>query len=107
MPAEGALAAMPGYPSPIPQEEHPTVPNAESSPLWSLSDHASPRPELSPEAMAEPEAPPVEAINPIAASRPVPVSIENAPVAPPMDAISSSEPPREARKGWWQRRFKG
>ena len=103
---EAPLAALPAYEAPVPQGEHPAAPNAESSPLWSLSDHS---PEALPPAPEpfEAEAPQVEAINPVIESRPAPVNIESLPVAAPEDASSINEAPRESRKGWWQRRFKG
>jgi ribonuclease E len=102
---EAPIAAAPAYPAPVPQEEHPAVPNAESSPLWSLSDHSSAARAPAPEPTLEAEPPPVEAINPVAESRPVPANIESVPVTAPDDA--ANEVPREARKGWWQRRFRG
>jgi ribonuclease E len=104
---EAPLAAAPAYPSPVQEEEHPVVPNGESSPLWSLSDYTPSEPAPLPGPFEEPELPPMERINATADSRPVLVDIEAARVAVPEDAASSDEPPREARKGWWQRRFKG
>ena len=83
------------------------MPNAESSPLWSLTD-TSPAPQPLPEPEVAREALDVEIISPVISpvpeARPVPVSLESA----PEDAASASanEPPRESRKGWWQRRFK-
>jgi ribonuclease E len=100
---EAPLAAGPAHPPPALEEEHPIMPNAESSPLWSLSDHTSPAPPPAAEPPMEREAP-VEAINPITQARPVPVSMQSETVE---DAASANEPAREARKGWWQRRFKG
>jgi hypothetical protein len=83
IPMEAPLAATPTYPSPLPQDEQPVVPNADSSPLWSLSDHTPPEPMRFREPFVEPEAPPVEAINPVAESRPIPVSFESAPIDTP------------------------
>ncbi len=106
IPAEAPLGGAPAYASPVTQEG-PAAPNAESSPLWSLTDQTSAAPELAPEPIVEPEVPPMEAINPVVEPRPRPVDLEETPVIAPVEASSSNEPPREARKGWWQRRFKG
>jgi len=108
---ETDISAAPAYSGERREEQHPVVmPNAESSPLWSLNDRSpeAPAPYIrATEPVAEAEAPQFEAINPIAESAPVPLRIENEPVAAPDDAAASNESPREARKGWWQRRFKG
>ena len=74
----------------------PIEPNAPSSPQWSLSEHQSREHEV------------VGSAEPVAMSR-----HEQAAEADATEAVSdvesaSSQPeePREARKGWWQRRFK-
>jgi hypothetical protein len=85
-------------------EEHPVmIPNAPSSPLWSLTDQADHRPSL-PERAAhaihdEPKAPSIAA--PEIRSR---THMEDAPE--PERAEGDDATPHEARKGWWQRRFK-
>ncbi|HMI96279.1 MAG TPA: ribonuclease E/G, partial [Micropepsaceae bacterium] len=85
-------------------EEHPVmIPNAPSSPLWSLSDQADYRPSL-PERAAqaiheEPNAPSSAAAE-IRSRTPIEDTRE------PERAEEIDATPHEARKGWWQRRFK-
>ncbi len=76
------------------------IPNAPSSPQWSLNDRASEQAPREPELAS---LPPVERIEPEHRTR-------AQPEAEPASAAAQSEPPAEAphetRKGWWQRRFK-
>ena len=53
----------------------------------------------------EPASAMADAINPILERSPVPV-LDLPEETVPEDAAPTNEPPREARKGWWQRRFK-
>ena len=102
------MAASPDYSGGRPDEQQAVImPNAESSPLWSLNDHSTEAPAPyagAEETVAETVSPAIDAINPIAELPPVAVSLRDEPIATPEDA--ANEPPREARKGWWQRRFK-
>jgi ribonuclease E len=84
--------------APLPVDEAPgIVPNAPSSPQWSLAEHA---PELKPIRHAEaPSAPRVAPSEPEPVREPVAVHEDTSADQPPGE-------PQEARKGWWQRRFK-
>jgi hypothetical protein len=85
-------------------EEPPVmIPNGPSSPLWSLSDQTDHRPTL-PEraALAMHEEPKMPAIAAAEIESRTHVEESRAPErAEEVDAA-----PHEARKGWWQRRFK-
>ena len=103
------------------------APNGESSPLWSLTDH-TPAAEALP-ALSVAVEPTVTPFVVPAREEPEPAAALTAqtsaapaeePAAPPELAslpeepaaafgqapVAPEEPPREARKGWWQRRFK-
>jgi ribonuclease E len=87
------------------QESPVLIPNAPSSPLWSLSDQTDRTPSL-PEraAQAIQEEPkmhtPANAMAEIGSETQVEVSRE------PERSEEGDAAPQEARKGWWQRRFK-
>jgi ribonuclease E len=85
---------------PAPEGEPIVMPNAPSSPLWSLTDHATQAAVDRPAAHAPPQ---VDANNPIAETPGI-VSTSAEPEAP-QDAAGTTEAPRGSRKGWWQRRF--
>ena len=90
-------------PAPV-AEVTPVVPNAPSSPLWSLSDHA---PESKPTLPERFVAAIGDANNPIVEAPDTALIAAEAETAPPHDeAETATETPRESRKGWWQRRFK-
>jgi hypothetical protein len=76
------------------------VPNAPSSPQWSLTDRAGDERPAPMEHIPRPELPaPVERLRSEEHAR----SAEASPQALPE---AESDVPRESRKGWWQRRFK-
>jgi ribonuclease E len=133
---QGEQAAVPAVafsspPAEALEDQSVLAPNAPSSPLWSLSDHVAERPTLAemqaqhlaatgalapePAKLFEPEpaqaiepepaSAMADAINPILERSPVPV-LDLPEETVPEDAAPTNEPPREARKGWWQRRFK-
>jgi len=85
-------------------EEHLVVtPNAPSSPLWSLADSGEHRPSL-PEMAAlalheEPKTPLVTEVEIVSETR-------MQEPREPEHAEETDATPHEARKGWWQRRFK-
>jgi hypothetical protein len=85
------------------------APNADSSPLWSLSDQ-SPQPVV-PAEVQETRGPAMAETNGAHAIE----TIETAPQAhmsPQSDVAADQVPPpaeeagKDPRKGWWQRRFK-
>jgi hypothetical protein len=105
-PADAFLSEL--SPQPETAGSDTVMPNAPSSPQWSLTDRAS-----GPVALAhapEPEALPSAPVEP-AIQTAKPIRVE---VAPEMaeaargepQRIAEAEPPRESRKGWWQRRFR-
>jgi hypothetical protein len=79
------------------------IPNAPSSPLWSLSDQTDHRPTL-PEraALAMHEEPKMPAIG----AEEIESSTQMEESRTPERAEETDAAPHEARKGWWQRRFK-
>jgi len=99
------------------QEQHDIVPNAESSPLWSLNDQASspsapamaePLPVAAAETIKEPRK--VDAAAPVVEAEAASSPQDATPIAPEETApeeVPVDETPHDARKGWWQRRFKG
>jgi ribonuclease E len=109
-------AAAPAFQAPA--EENPIiVPNADSSPLWSLSDQSA-QPDAPAQTRKRAEATVERVIEPVAAemasqrvesqSAP-PEASEAAAEEKPSRARETpavSEPPVDPRKGWWQRRFK-
>jgi ribonuclease E len=115
------IAAAPGFQ--VPAVEDPIiVPNADSSPLWSLSDLSgqhgvAARTRHTPEAVEERLGTEVErVIEPVAAemasermethSAPPEAPAEREPPTAARETPAVAEPPADARKGWWQRRFK-
>jgi hypothetical protein len=91
------------------------VPNADSSPLWSLSDQIA-QPSAAAQMREPPEATVAEeiaverVIGPVeaemAAER---VETQSSPPetpAPAPETPALAQPSADARKGWWQRRFK-
>ncbi|HXI99886.1 MAG TPA: hypothetical protein VNH44_01610, partial [Micropepsaceae bacterium] len=113
-----AVAAAPGFTAP-PSETTIIVPNADSSPLWSLSDQSADRgptpeaPQTVIASVAAPEKAEVAMVSPEPpAAAPVVPMVEPQSAAP-VTQTPEQEPPaaaelvaRDARKGWWQRRFK-
>ncbi|HEX5279867.1 MAG TPA: Rne/Rng family ribonuclease [Micropepsaceae bacterium] len=84
-----------------------TEPNTPSSPVWSLVDHAEEPLFPPPPAMAaKPVTPlPSAEAEPVAqGTAPQPIA-ETAEAVPDEGDVAETEP-REARRGWWQRRFK-
>jgi ribonuclease E len=85
------------------------APNADSSPLWSLSDQST-----EPAVRGETADAAVERVAEPVASEIAAEKAETEAAPPPETAIgpretpaaAPSEPPADARKGWWQRRFK-
>jgi len=108
---EGGAAAARVVPAPgeVPQEAGhsaereqayavPEVtPNAPSAPQWSFAGDRVPPPRLAPAANIHTEA---------RAERPAAVSEPESRETTPEPPAQESEPAGEARKGWWQRRFK-
>ena len=90
---------------PAPAEEPRVMPNAPSSPLWSLTDQAPLMTPSLPERAAR-EMPEEPVMPDIAAT-------ETESRTEAQDSREQERPagvdatPHEARKGWWQRRFKG
>jgi len=77
------------------REREVIEPNAPSSPQWSLTEHR-----------AEAEAAAAQSARPRPGESKAP-EIESADEAPASaQSETASDEPREARKGWWQRRFK-
>ncbi len=91
-----------------PEPDLVIAPNTPSSPVWSLVDHS--------EKTRFPAPPPVvvpEPATPLAAAETEPVVQDVAPQpadesaeAVTEEAAAGESTPREARRGWWQRRFK-
>ena len=77
------------------------IPNSPSSPVWSLLDHQASH-SIPPR---EDETGPAKQRETRIAETPADEILTRIPEPPP-EAVTA-EPPREARKGWWQRRFKG
>jgi ribonuclease E len=78
------------------------VPNAPSSPQWSLTDRAAEQRPAAVEHTRLPELPtPVERLRSDEHAR----AADTSPQALPQPE-AESDVPRESRKGWWQRRFK-
>jgi ribonuclease E len=87
------------------EEEHPVVmPNAPSSPLWSLTDQAPvQRPSLPERAAQEIYE---EPRMPVSAAAETQSRTEVQDTREPERPEGVDATPHEARKGWWQRRFK-
>jgi hypothetical protein len=86
-------------------EEHPVmIPNAPSSPLWSLADQTEHRPSL-PERAAQAIQEETRTTVIEAAEIGSRTQMEDA-RAPEERSEEVDTTPHEARKGWWQRRFK-
>ncbi len=79
------------------------MPNAPSSPLWSLTDHAPPAATAASEAPAEPR---VDAINPLMEAPDLAQAASQSHAPSAEMPAPQDDGPHEARKGWWQRRFK-
>jgi len=79
------------------------IPNAPSSPLWSLADQSDHRPTL-PERAAH--AIQEEPKMPAMAAAEIGSSTQAEESRAPERSQDVDVPPQEARKGWWQRRFK-
>jgi hypothetical protein len=88
------------------------TPNADSSPLWSLADQSpqsaapSETQEVRMSAMAEINGNGAHAAQTAEPEPQSHIAPPQSDVATPEDAPPPGEPPKDPRKGWWQRRFK-
>ena len=102
------IAAAPGFT--IPVEEHSIiVPNADSSPLWSLSDRSH-EPAQPTQTQDEPQNAVASFIAPAIPAETkapeAPTAAAEPQAAAPESVAVSEQAPGDTRKGWWQRRFK-
>ncbi len=87
-------------------EEHPVmIPNAPSSPLWSLADQTDHRPSLPERAALAIHEEPKTTVSAAAEIEPR-TNAEDTRAPAPEHSEDVDATPHEARKGWWQRRFK-
>ena len=79
------------------------IPNAPSSPLWSLADQTDHRPSLPERAALAIHEEPKTTVSAAAEIEPR-TNVEETPAPERSEDVDAT--PHEARKGWWQRRFK-
>jgi hypothetical protein len=96
-------AEAPSFVASAAEEQPVMIPNAPSSPLWSLADQADYRPSL-PERAAQ--AIQEESRTTVIAGGEIGSHTQMENTRAPERSEDVDMTPHEARKGWWQRRFK-